>query len=149
MADAEVMVVGSGELPIIAELYGEIFRPARDTEFFRRRFQGRHNPLILLAQLDKRPVGFSTGFELKPNTFFSWLIGVLPQYRRTGIATQLHEAEVAWAREHGYKYIRMECQNGHRPILHLCIATGFNIVGIRLDQDRSENLIIFEKTLEE
>lgn len=149
MADADVVVVGPGELPIIAELYGEIFRPAREAEFFSRRFLGRHNSLMLLASVEKRPVGFATGFELKPNTFFSWLIGVLPDFRRTGIATQIHEAEAAWARGHGYQYIRMECHNGHRPILHLAIAAGFDVVGIRWDPDRSENLIILEKTLEE
>ena len=149
MADAQIVVVGPNELPAIADLYNEIFRPGRDVAFFRRRFLGRHNPLILLAQIDKRPIGFATGFELKPNTYFSWLLGVHPELRRRGIATQIHEAEVAWAREHGYQYIRMECHNDHRPILHLCIATGFNVVGIRWDPDRSENLIIFEKAIEE
>jgi GNAT superfamily N-acetyltransferase len=149
MADAEVVVVGPGELPIIADLYNKIFRPPRDVTFFRRRFQGRHNALMLLAHIDGRPVGFATGFELKPNTFFSWLIGVHPDYLRQGIATQIHEAEAAWAKVHGYQYIRMECHNAHRPILHLSIATGFNIVGIRWDPDRSENLIIFEKAIED
>jgi hypothetical protein len=41
----------------------------------------------------------------------------------------------------------MECHNAHRPILHMAIKTGFNIVGVRWDPDRAENLIIFEKQL--
>jgi GNAT superfamily N-acetyltransferase len=149
MANAEVVVVGPGELPLIADLYNEIFRPAHDVEFFRRRFLGRYNPLILVANLDRRPVGFSTGFELKPTVFFSWLTGVHSDVRRQGIATQLHEAQFAWAAEHGYEHIRMECHNGHRGILHMAIKTGFNVVGVRWDPDRSENLIIFEKSLHE
>ncbi len=149
MANAEVVVVGPGELPLIVEMYNEIFRPPRDVEFFRRRIIGRQNTLLLVAHVDQRPVGFSTGIELKHNVFFSWLTGVLPDYRRTGVATQLHEAEVAWAAEHGYRFVRMECHNAHRPILHMAIKSGFNIVGVRWDPDRSENLVIFEKTLTE
>ena len=147
MANAEVVVVGAGELPLITDLYNEIFRPSHDVEFFRRRFMGRYNGLLLVANVDKRPVGFSTGFELKPTVFFSWLTGVHPDFRRLAIASQLHEAQAQWAIEHGYQYIRMECHNAHRAILHMAIKTGFNVVGVRWDPDRQDNLIIFEKAL--
>ena len=147
MANADVVVVGTGELPLIVELYNEMFRPPRDLEFFRRRLLGRYNPLLLIANVDGRPVGFSTGFELKPSVFFAWLTGVLPDYRRQGIASQLHEAQCAWAAEHAYRYIRMECHNQHRPILQMAIAMNFNIVGMRWDPDRADNLIVFEKSL--
>ncbi len=147
MANAEVVVVGPGELPLIADLYNEIFRPGHDVEFFRRRLVGRYNPLLLVANVDKQPVGFATGFELKPSTYFAWLNGVLPNFRRLGIASQLQEAHEGWVREHGYHSIRMECQNGHRPILHMAIKMGYDIVGVRWDPDRAENLVIFEKSL--
>jgi GNAT superfamily N-acetyltransferase len=149
MANAEIVAVGPGELPLIVELYNEVFRPPRDLEFFRRRLAGRQNALLLVANVDQGPVGFSTAIELKHNVFFSWLTGVLPDFRRAGVATQLHEAEVAWAADHGYQYLRMECHNGHRPIIHLAIKMGFDIVGVRWDSDRAENLIIFEMNLAE
>jgi GNAT superfamily N-acetyltransferase len=147
MANSEVVVVGAGEMPLITDLYNEIFRPARDVEFFKRRFLGRYNALLLVANVDKRPAGFSTGFELKPTVFFSWLTGVMSDFRRAGIASQLHEAQAQWALDHGYQYIRMECHNAHRAILHMAIKMGFNVVGVRWDPDRQDNLIIFEKTL--
>jgi GNAT superfamily N-acetyltransferase len=147
MADAEIVVVGQGELPLIVDLYNDIFRPPKDMAFFHRRLAGRQGMLLLVAQIGGRPVGFSAGIELKPNVFFSWLMGVLPDYRRAGIASQLHDAECAWAKDHGYQYMRMECYNGHRSILQMAIASGFDIVGVRWDHDRSQNLIIFEKAL--
>lgn len=149
MADAEVVVVGPDELPLICGLHNEIFRPARDVASFRRRLAGRQNVLLLVAQIERRPVGFSLGIELKPNVFFAWLIGVLADYRRAGVATQLVEAESAWATERGYQYLRMECHNAHRPVLMMAIQLGFNVVGLRWDADRSDNLVIFEKTLVE
>ncbi len=147
MANAEVVIVGPSELPLITDLYNEIFRPPRNVEFFRRRLQGRYNALLMVANLDGRPVAFSTGFELKPTVFFGWLLGVAPDVRRHGIAEQLHVAQCAWAAEHGYKHLRMECHNAHRAILHMAIAMDFNIVGVRWDPDRQDNLIIFEKLL--
>lgn len=147
MASARIDVVGPEEIPLVAELYGGVFRPARDAAFFRRRFQGRHNVLMLVANLDESPVGFFVGFELKPTVFFAWLYGVLPDLRRSGIATQLMDAAHAWAAEQGYDSIRFECHNQHRPMLHLAIQQRYDIVGIRWDPDRAENLVIFEKSL--
>src|SRR5579871_1356472 len=106
MATAKIDVVGPEETPLIAQMYGQVFRPAHDVEFFRRRFLGRHNVLQLVASLDEQPVGFFTGFELKPGVFFCWLFGVLPDYRRQGIASQLMNAAHSWAAQQGYETVR-------------------------------------------
>src|SRR5438105_2479450 len=147
MADAVIDIVGQDELPLIVELYNQIFRPARDEEFFRRRYLGRHNVLQMVAHVNQRPVGIFLGFELKPRVFFAWFYGVLPAFRRQGIASQLMEAVHEWASTNEYDAIRFECHNQHRPILHLGIAREYDIVGIRWDPDRGANLVLFQKTL--
>jgi|SRR5690349_9604537 GNAT superfamily N-acetyltransferase len=147
MADAVIDIVGPEELPAIVKLYNLIFRPARDVESLRRRYLGRHNVLQMVARVDDRPVGFALGFELKPDVFFSWFYGVLPEFRRQGIASQLMEAVHSWARLNGYESIRFECHNQHRPMLHLGIAQEYDIVGIRWDPERNANLVLFQKTL--
>jgi GNAT superfamily N-acetyltransferase len=147
MADAIVDLVGPEDMPTIVEIYNQIFRPHRDLESFRRRFLGRYNELRLLARIHDRPVGFFLGFELKPNVYFAWFYGVLPEFRRQGIASQLMDAVHSWARQNEYESIRFECHNQHRPMLHLAIALGYDIVGIRWDPDRGDNLVIFEKVL--
>ena len=149
MANADIIVVGPSELSTIIDLYNEVFAPRRDIDFFERRFRGRENTLSLIAEIDKCPVGFSLGFELKPTTWTNWLMGVRPDYRRQGIASQLTQAEQAWAVDHGYRYLRTECHNRHRPILHLAISHGFDVVGVRWDSERHSNLVIFEKDLAE
>jgi len=147
MADAIVDLVGPEEMPVIVQLYNQIFRPQRDGESFRRRFQGRYNELRLIARVDDRPVGFFLGFELKPTVYFGWFYGVIPEFRRQGIASQLMDAVHSWARQNEYEFVRFECHNQHRPMLHLAIALGYDIVGIRWDPDRGENLVIVEKVL--
>jgi ribosomal protein S18 acetylase RimI-like enzyme len=147
MADAVIDVVGPDELPSVVELYNHIFRPARSVESFRRRYVGRHNVLQMVARVGDKPAGFFLGFELKPDTFFAWFYGVLPEFRRSGIGSQLMEAAQSWAAQHEYEYIRLECHNQHRPMLHLAIDLGYDIVGIRWDTDRGANLVICEKNL--
>ena len=145
MASAKIDLLGLEDFQLIASLYNQVFKPSRDEAFFHRRYASRQNPLIMVAVVDDQPVGFSLGFELKPSVCFIWLYGVLADYRRAGIASQLMEAGTAWAKQTGYTSVRMECQNHHRPMLHLGIKQQFDIVGIRWDSDRGENLVIFEK----
>jgi GNAT superfamily N-acetyltransferase len=147
MADAVIDIVGPEDLPVIVRLFNRIFRPGRDADFFRRRYQGRYNVLQMVARRDDEPVGFFLGFELKPRVFFEWFYGVLPDQRRQGIASQLMDAVHAWARQAGYDAIRFECHNQHRPVLHLGIAREYDIVGLRWDPDRGANLVLFQKSL--
>lgn len=148
MADAIIDIVGGEDLAIIVDLYNQIFRPSRDEEFFRRRYLGRHNVLQMIARVEGRPVGFFLGFELKPRVFFAWFYGVLNDYRRQGIASQLMDAVHDWARSNDYEAIRFECHNQHRPMLQAGIAAGYDILGIRWDPDRGANLVLFQKALD-
>ena len=147
MADAIIDIVGLEELPEIVRLYNQIFRPTRDVESIRRRYMGRYNVLQMLARLADRAVGFFMGFELKPTVYYAWFYGVLPEFRRQGIASQLMEAVHSWAQQSGYESIRFECHNQHRPMLHLAIAKEYDIVGMRWDPDRGANLVLFERSL--
>lgn len=147
MATAKIVPIGPGELALVAELYNQVFSPSQDAEFFERRFQGRHNVTTMVAMMDDRHVGFIIGFELMPSTFFCWMCGVILDFRRAGISTQLIQAQQAFAEEHGYPIIRFECNNQHRPMLHVAITEGYDLVGIRWDTNSSNNVVIFEKDL--
>lgn len=147
MANAKIVIVGPGELELIRDLYNQVFRPSQDVEYFRLRLRNHHDILMMVAELDGKPVGFSVGYELRPTTYYSWLYGVIPDARRLGVASQLLEAETAWAREKGFEVMRFECYNQIRPMLILAIRQGYDVVGIRFDGRTHMNLVIFEKEL--
>jgi len=149
MANVQIITAGPSDLKTLADLYNEIFRPQQTQDFFARRFLGRYNLALMFATLDERPVGFISGFELKPTTYYTWLCGVVPEYRRLGVANQLMEAMESWALEHDYNCLRMECHNRHREVLRMAIELEYDVVGLRWDSERSDNLVIFEKTLSE
>lgn len=149
MAQADITIVTEKELPTIVELYNQTFRPAETEDYFRRRFQGRYNVLVMMASVDTRPVGFVIGFELKPFVFYNWLVGVHPDFRRKSIGRQLIESQNEWAKNNHYEYSRFEGLNRHKGMLHLALALDYDIVGIRWDSVRSDLLIQFEKSLSE
>lgn len=149
MAEPMIESVGDEGIPLIVDLYNQIFRPLRDAEWFRRRFQGRNSVLRLVIRVDGQPQGFFLGYELKPDMFYAWFYGVLPEARRAGLGSLLMDAAHLEAQKQNYKWIRLECENTHRPMLHLAIELGYDVVGLRWDAERKVNVIIFEKLLGE
>ena len=147
MANADITIADDAQLPAGVELYNQIFRPRREVDFFKRRFLGRYNALTLIARVDDQPVGFWSGFELKPGMFYHWLGAVLPDHRRQGIGRQLLDAQHAWAKDHGYEQVRCECMNHQREFIHFAVDAGFDICGIRWDSTHADNLVVFERNL--
>jgi GNAT superfamily N-acetyltransferase len=147
VAQTDIIIADEQLLAQAVDVYNQIFRPHQEVDYFQRRFRGRYNVLTLLARQDNQPVGFWTGFELKPGMYYHWLGAVVAELRRHGIARQLQEAQQAWARDHGCEYIRCECLNHQREFIHFALEVGYDIVGIRWDSTHADNLIVFEKSM--
>ncbi|TVQ31727.1 MAG: GNAT family N-acetyltransferase [Phycisphaeraceae bacterium] len=147
MTNVVIDRVDPTDTKLMSHMFNLVFRPERPPESFDRRLKGRHNPLFMVARIDNDAVGFYVGLELKPTVHFAWLCGVSPDVRRMGVATQLMHAAMDWARTEAYNSIRFECDNHQRAMLHFGISAGYDIVGLRWDADRSQNLIIFERLL--
>lgn len=148
MADVVIDMIDPKDVDLITHLHNDIYHPARSSESIARRLQGRHNILCLVARMGNNAIGFYVGFELKPAVHFIWMVGVHPDFRRIGTASQLIQAAQSWAKEKGYISIRFECNNTHRAILHFGISEDYEIVGIRWDPDTAQNLVIFERLLD-
>lgn len=146
--DVVIDLLDPKDVDLMAHLFNQVFKPERPPASFGRRLEGRKNALFMVARIKSEAVGFFVGMELKPSVHFAWLVGVMPDARRMGVATRLMQSAASWAREHGYTYLRFECHNQMRPMLHFGIAEQYDLVGVRWDNDMARNLVIFEKTLE-
>lgn len=147
MVNVVIDRIDPSDTKLMAHMFNQVFRPERTPELFARRLKSRHNPLFMIARIDNEAVGFYVGLELKPTVHFAWLCGVATGVRRMGVATQLMHSAMDWARAEGYQSIRFECDNHQRAMLHFGITSGYDIVGIRWDGDRAQNLVIFERSL--
>ena len=84
--------------------------------------------LILTAYDDHIPIAFKIGYDrYSDGSFYSWMGGVLPNYRRKGIANNLADHQETWARKKGYKNIKLQTRSKHNAMLALAINRGFQI----------------------
>jgi predicted GNAT superfamily acetyltransferase len=58
-----------------------------------------------------KPVSFKLGYRAEDGSLYSWLAGVLPAQRMTGLAQWLLEAQEAWAGAHGFAAIPVKSMN--------------------------------------
>ncbi|EPT8923727.1 hypothetical protein [Cronobacter malonaticus] len=74
-------------------------------------------------------MGFKLGYESARGAFYSWPGGVVPAYRRDGIAQQRLETQECWARENGYQRLYVKTRNQFRAMLMLLVRNGYQVMG--------------------
>ena len=98
---------------------------------------------ILTAYDDHNPIAFKIGYQRHSDeSFYSWMSGVLPNYRRKGIANNLADHQEAWAKKNGYISIKMQTREKHKAMLALAINRGFQITN-RIEKISSSNTRIW------
>ncbi|WP_370548070.1 GNAT family N-acetyltransferase [Edwardsiella tarda] len=94
------------------------------------RLDGRESSL-LIARIAGQAVGFKIGYALDSQTVYSWLGGVLPAWRRAGVAQSLLQAQQQWAIQHGYRRIEVKTRNGFPAMLMMLIKNGYSIIQLQ------------------
>ncbi len=104
--------------------------------------------LILVAEKDQQVVGFKVGYDrYRDGSFYSWLGGVLPEYRKDSIATQLADKQEKWALASGFDAIRLKTRNRFRAMLIFALKNGFLIENIEIKETVENNRINLRKLL--
>ncbi len=84
--------------------------------------------LVLIASHKGNAVACKAGYNrYNDGSFYSWLGGVLPAYRKLGIAKRLADYQEEWAKERGYSSIKFKTLNRHKQMLLFSIKNGFHI----------------------
>ncbi len=104
--------------------------------------------LILTAYIDNKPIGFKIGYEApSKQNFYSWMGGVLPKYRKWGIAEKLYSYQEDWVKQVGYCGILLKTRSKHKTMIKLLQKHGFIQMGIIPHNPDEETRILFEKKL--
>lgn len=126
-------------------LYNTLFEDAK-LDFFKERIQTKEYLVIILCYDAKIPIGFKLGYRYNEDTFYSWVGGVLPEYRQKGIAKKLMQLQHDCASKKGYEKVRTKSMNRFKPMMCLNLKSGFDIVKVYTN-DSQQTKIIFEKKL--
>lgn len=138
----------SGDLDGAVILSNQI--PEFDTPYGMDEYERRLNEsaLILTAELNGSPIGFKVGYDrFKDGSFYSWMGGVLPDYRQSGVASALADVQEKWAKENGYNTIKLKTRNKHEAMIAFAIDRGFDITETEPNKDIREMRIWMEKKL--
>jgi ribosomal protein S18 acetylase RimI-like enzyme len=122
------------------------FESEPDETYFSNRLAKRAH-LVLLAFVGGKPAGYMIGYDRdKDGSFYCWMTGVDPAYRRMGIVKSLMRYKESWAKARGYTSLKVKAHKERRPMLLHLITSGFNIVS--RDPGTLDDLSIhFEKEL--
>ncbi|WP_226673530.1 GNAT family N-acetyltransferase [Rossellomorea aquimaris] len=102
--------------------------------------------LIDMAMVGSKVIGYKLGYELDPHTFYSWLGGVDPEYRKQGIAAELMKRQHHTLKELGYAVVQTKTMNKWRSMLILNIKNGFDVIDTYTNE-KGLHKIILEKKL--
>ncbi|HET6340481.1 MAG TPA: GNAT family N-acetyltransferase [Polyangiales bacterium] len=115
---------------------------------FAAELRNRRNLRVLLAVCGDITCGYKIGFEESSKVFFSWSGGVLPDFRKHGIASRLLTEQHRLAKQLGYSYVRTHTKNKYRDMLVLNLKSGFEVTGVYKNLGEKAQGIILEKRLE-
>lgn len=114
------------------------FDPLLPTNHYYQRMEGRKQ-LILLAKENDITIGCKVAYDrFEDGTLYSWLGGVMPEFRNYGLAKKMTLIQEEWALENGFEAIRFKTLNRHRAMLTFSINNGFQIFNVK-PKDELEN----------
>lgn len=122
------MQIELADLSVLAEVHNNVpeMHSGASVEAYQQRLAD--NPyLAIVARHEQQAVGFKLGYALDKSCFYSWVGGVLPQYRGKGIANALLMYQENWALEQGYQQIRVKSMNCYPNMLKMLLSNGYRI----------------------
>ena len=109
----------------------------------------RKDLLLLIARFEGMPAGFKVGYRENRFVFYSAKGGVLPDFRRRGIARFLMYAMMDRAREQGYSRFAFDTfPNLHPGMTVLAVTEGFRLIKSDYNTAYREYRLRFEKKLQ-
>ena len=115
-------------------------------EEYKKRCPGKY--LALIAEIDNQLVGFKIGYDrFKNGSFYSWMGGVLPKFRRMGVAYSLANFQEKWTAENEFSSILLKTRKKHDEMIAFSLNRGFIITEETQITPAEETRIWMEKSL--
>lgn len=152
MFDKPKIIIEDGtiaEVVALSDCIPEFVNPHR-AEAYEKRLSGVPH-LILTAKINQNPIGFKVGYERSDQYgegyFYSWMGGVLPEFRKYGAAKLLLEEMEQRSRRAGYPHLTFKTSNKMRAMLLFGLRYGFDIIDFEKRRPDSESRILLRKSL--
>jgi len=143
------IVIREGSIPEVLSLSLAIpeFEQPYGGDVYAERLKGKPY-LILVAVFGGKLVGFKVGYAWDKKVFYSWMGGVLPAFRRNGVAGILADVQAEWARKSGFTKLFFKTRNKHVDMIRFGLKKGFSITEVIKKDVKEEYRIVMEKDLD-
>lgn len=122
-----------------------------ETPYQKNYFEGRYRDkekLIIVAYIDNLSAGYLVGYDkFGDGSFYCWMTGVNPKFRKKGVLKALINYEEKWAKERGYNKIKIKTRNNRREMLSYLVKYGFFFTEVIPHPNILDNRILLEKEL--
>lgn len=147
--DSSKVVVRQASLEELLSVHECIpeFGGKEELDFYRNTLEDRVH-LSLVAIIQDELAGFKVGYVSdNPDIFYSWMGGVVPQFRRDGVATALAEYQENWARNNGFRKIFFKTRNRFPLMINFGISRNFKIIEVIQKDTIDDYRIVMMKEL--
>lgn len=131
----------------VLELEKAIFPEPLGMDKLKRELSTKHSITFFMAYVDRKPIAYKVGFERSARIYYSWIGGVTPDYRNSGVAKKLMEQQHAYAKNEGYSVVCTQTDNSFKPMLILNLKSGFEVKGTIQSCGDDHLTIILEKEI--
>ena len=122
------------------------FDKSYQKEYFEDRYKDKDN-LTIVAYINDKPIGYVVWYDRDDDgSFYCWMAGVDPKYRRLGVLKKLMGYGFDWAKNKCYKTIKIKTRNNRREMLAYLVRYGFWFTNVVQYPDIGDNRIEFEKS---
>lgn len=134
---------GIGDLDRIRQMNHIIFAEDRVINSFEK-----EDLMILEARINGKAVGFKVGYRENQKIFYSAKGGVLPEFRRKGIALHLLKDMMIRVHQMGYTHFAFDTfPNLHPGMTILALENGFKLIKSDYNSVYREYRLRFERRL--
>lgn len=114
---------------------------------FRERTENRKT-VCLMGYVDGNAAGYIVGYEKDGDgSFYCWMAGVDPAYRRNGVLSAMMDYLCDWAKKEGYMVLRIKTRNNRREMLSFLVKRGFHFLEVEKHDRKEDHRILLEKEL--
>lgn len=143
VAGLHIEEVGAGHLEVIYNMNQAIFGEERIINSFKRK-----DLLMLLAYVDDVPAGFKIGYAQNKRVYYSAKGGVLPDFRRRGIARAMLYLMIDIVHKRGYERFMYDTfPNRHPGMVIMGLQEGFEIIRADYNPTYKDYRLRLAKTL--
>ena len=108
---------------------------------------GNKTSLILLTYVEGELAGFKLGYQIEAHCFYSWLGGVVADFRNIGLAKSMLEYQEKWAAAQGFSRLEVKTRNQYKAMLNMLVANQYQITQVESHSNIAKNKLHLQKSL--